>query len=674
MSPASLPLSRPPAPGLLWGPYPQRAEAETDAAASGPGLWRSAQGLLAPWLSHRGAAGWSEALRSAVRAAQARWQALPASERPAALAELRARLARDGWQGAWRAEALGCVAEAGERALAQCPHDTQLMAAHVLLDDQLAEMATGEGKTYAAALAAAVAALAGVPVHVMTANDYLVQRDADALRPFYAALGLQVGVVLAGQPAAERRAAYACHLTYVTAREVAFDYLRDQLAAGAAPKALARHAAALRGAATLPEAAESPVLRGLCMAVLDEADSLLIDDAGVPLVLSEQGSDHEHLAACFQALQLARRLQPGQDLDWPAATGGALVWHPAGQQRLDAWAEALGGAWLNRRHRHNLVEAALTALHRLQPDHHYLVKDGRIALLDAQTGRIAEGRVWSRDLQCLVELKEGLRPGPASQTRAQISFQRFFPRYLRLCGMSGTLAECRRELAQVYQRPVRRIPLRQASRRQQAEPQLFVDDAARQQAVLRRARELQASGQPLLVGVDSVAASEALSRLLDQAGLEHQVLNARFDADEARIIAEAGQLGAITVATQMAGRGTDIRLGEGVAERGGLQVLCCLDGLQPRLQRQLLGRAARQGDPGQGEVWHQSQAPALAGRWLSSWLLAGRQPDEHGRLTPPAAAWRLGLAWLARQDEAQRARRRRQTREQDRAWHTRLNF
>ena len=628
-----------PMPGLVWGRYPQRAETRRPAAPPRADL---------PALH-------------AVRARQAAWAALGAEAHTQQLHTLRARLAHAGWAGELQADALGCAAAACAATLGRNPFDTQLQAAAVLLADQFAEMQTGEGKTCVAALTAAVAALAGVPVHVLTANDYLVARDAALAQPLFARLGLRVGTVLGCSTPEERRAAYACDITYATAREVAFDYLRDGLAPIAPGDELRQRALHLTDGR-----AAAPLLRGLCMAVLDEADSLLVDDASVPLVLAESKDDAAQRAACFQALAVARQLQPGRDVD--IGTSHTIEWLAAGTNRAEALCAPLGGAWLNRRHRHDLLSAALVALHVLQRDHHYLVREGRIELLDAQTGRVSDGRVWSNGLQTLVELKEGCKPGPTTTPRAQISFQRFFARYLRLCGMSGTLAECRRELRAVCGRRVEVVPPRRPSLRLRGIDRLYVDAASRRHAAVVRIGELQRTGRPVLVGTDTVAESEQLSALLAQAGITHQVLNARHHADEAQVVARAGERGAVTVATQLAGRGTDITLGAGVAALGGLHVLCCLDSLNPRLERQLVGRCARQGDPGSAETWRTATGAG------SSALLFGRQADEQGRIGLAPALLRQGAAWLGRREERRAARQRRRLLEQDLEWQSRLNF
>jgi preprotein translocase subunit SecA len=296
-----------------------------------------------------------------------------------------------------------------------------------------------------------------------------------------------------------------------------------------------------------------------------------------------------------------------------------------------------------------------------------------VQLLDTVTGRTADGRVWSRGLQTLVELKEGCNVSPATTTRTQISFQRFFARYLRLCGMSGTLAECRGELLTLYRRDVATIALRNPSQRSVLPERVFVDAPRRWQAVVRRVEALHAQGRPVLVGTDSVADSEVLSGLLEAAGVAHRVLNARHDAAEADIVAQAGQHGAVTVATHMAGRGTDIELAPGVAALGGLHVLCCQDNPSKRLDRQLIGRCARQGDPGSAEIFRTLDAPRWHRHVLSSALRHGRKRGQEGEVAWPRWLPRGCAAWLQWRDERRAQRQRRRLLEQDRTWEAHFN-
>jgi preprotein translocase subunit SecA len=650
-TPAALPV-----PGPLAGRYPQRAESHAPWLV--PGLAR----LASRWLAcYRPAPD-----IDAIREAQRRWTHDDATRFAAELQDLRACLARDGLDGTRRHEALGCVSAAMLRVLGRDPFDTQLHGATVLLDDQLAEMATGEGKTLAVALAAGVAALAGIPVHVMTANDYLATRDADLLGPLFAALGLSTGLVTALTAPEARRVAYACDITYCTAREVAFDHLRDRLHLHPRGSDLRQRAQALAGTPPPPL-----LLRGLCMALVDEADSLLIDEATMPLVLAEPVEDPAHRAACFQAMALARSLLPGRDVQLDE-TSHAVHWSAEGLALLESQAQGAGAA-LNQRHQRDLVDAALVALHLLQRDRHYLVRDDAVQLLDGVTGRTAPGRVWTRGLQTAVELKEGCRISPATRTSAQTTYQRFFARYLRLAGTSGTLAECRDELASVYGKQVAVVPLRRPCLRQNAPPRVFADALARRQAISARASELSRSGRPVLIGVDSVAAARTLSDTLTAAGLEHRVLDARHDADEAAIVARAGQAGAVTVATAMAGRGTDIELGPGVVARGGLHVINAQDNPSARLDRQFVGRAARQGDPGSAETWFALDAVRSGVTPGADWMRSARRRAD-GSLISHTAFIHLWNRALQGRHRRLGMRLRRRLLEQDLAWQKQLDF
>ncbi len=643
----------PPRPGPVHGLYPQRS----DSAAPGPGARPLRQQL------HRLAGllpGTAQPLRQArhslpqLRANQATWAGLHPALAVLQRHKLRALLGPSGWrQPRLRAQALACTAAALQQVLGRNPYDTQLLCAQLLLQGHLAEMATGEGKTLAVALAAAVAGLAGVPVHVMTANDYLVQRDAQLLQPYFAALGLSSGFVCSFSTEPQRRAAYACDITHCTAREVAFDHLRDRQLLQATPADLQQRATRLCSPSSV-----QPVLRGLCLALVDEADSLLIDEATLPLVLAQTVDDPEHRAACVQALALARGLQPGTQVQ-VHCTSLEVDWTAQALQLLAERSAAYGPIWQHAGQRQHRVAQALVALHGLQRNTHYLVREGRVELLDAVTGRSAQGRVWQNGLQTLVELKEGLKPSPQTRTRAQTSYQRFFSRYLSLAGTSGTLAECRRELGRVYGLQVVTVPLRTPSQRQQGPARCFESASHRLAALVLRVQGLLAAGRPVLIGVATVGEAAACSARLTQAGIGHRVLDARHDASEAQTIAAAGQAGAVTVATAMAGRGTDIALGPGVHSAGGLHVLLCQDNRCARLDRQFMGRAGRQGEPGSAEIWLAADA-------------------HHGPHAAPSSRppWWLGAGHALRQrlHQSHEMRRRRRLLEQEIAWQKHICF
>jgi preprotein translocase subunit SecA len=682
---------------LSNSPYVQRPDARAESSLG-----------LAAWCARRlhdlvqralaGAGVWTGGTRHArlarevARALQADADDARALD-PQALAAMRAALRRDGLGAVHRAQALALVARAGRATLGRTPYETQLQAALILLEGDLAEMATGEGKTYATALGAALWAMAGQPVHVMTANDYLVQRDAELMRPMFAALGLRVGCVVAASTPEQRRAAYACDVTYCTAREAAFDHLRDVRRGVAFRTDLQQRLGGLQGHGTQQPGDEEPaLLRGLWTAVVDEADSLLVDEAGMPLLLSEhldprrggaQAAARQR-AIAFQSLTLARQLEQPEHFRLDPRTG-RVRWTAAGHARVEALAAPLSGVWFNRRHRRDLLASALHALHGLQADRDYVVLEGAIKLLDPVTGRPAEGRVWSRGLQALVEMKEGCPLTPPTQVSARLSLQRFFSRYLHLSGMSGTLRECAGELRAAFGCRVVPVPRRLPSRLQRRPDRVFATDAQRRQAAVRRVRRLQRQGRPVLVATGSVQASVAMSQALLRAGIRHARLDARHDAGEAEVIARAGRAGAVTVATHMAGRGTDIALGEGVARLGGLHVLCCQDNTSARLDRQVIGRAGRQGEPGVAEVWRALDAkvwqpgPGWAGavdRWVRArWLRAlERAPSGEKAAVPAIVPGSLGLRWFAwrqAREEAVQAHLRRATVEQDLEWQQR---
>jgi preprotein translocase subunit SecA len=587
-----------PVPGIVLGVYPERRTVTRDPVAAALQKMRALLPVRAATSGER--------FVDAVAAAEAMLRDLDEAALSQRANALRAQLARHGLTDELIAEAFALVSRACARVLSLTPFATQLIAARVMLRGELAEMATGEGKTLAAGVCAATAALAGIPIHVITANDYLVERDARILGPLYAALGLEVAAVTQALPAAQRRAAYDADIVYCTASELVFDYLRDGLVRLRSRGDLHERAAAMGAGGA---AGRKTVLRGLCMALIDEADSILIDEARVPLILSERSANEGERRYFAEALAAASKLVPEKDFVLHRNEMSAEL-KPAGREALEAM--DAGNAWHNRLHRDETVCTALAAVHLYAKDRHYLVRDGAVTIIDESTGRLAPGRVWSRGLHRLIELKEGCETGLEASTVAQITYQRFFKRYLALCGMSGTLAEARAELASVYGLSVTRIPLGRAARRIVAPTRLYPHRESQWQAVVDEAIETSRAGRPVLIGTDSVAESEALSRRLAQVSQPHAVLNARQDSAEAEIIARAGAAGQITVATNMAGRGTDIELGAGVAERGGLHVICCQHNVSRRIDRQLVGRCARRGDPGSVRTMLAVDKPLIA--------------------------------------------------------------
>ncbi len=514
-----------------------------------------------------------------------------------AVAELRGKLLRAGLEEKLLPRGFALVREAARRTLGTPHFDVQLFGGWVMARSGLAELETGEGKTLMATLPASLAAMAGIPVHVITANDYLVERDAAAMSPLYERLGVRVGVVVERQPdRAARREAYGCDLTYATNKQISFDYLRD-LIAGGGDRRLVRRLRLDAACAHSPQTPQmAPVMRGLCFAIVDEADSVLIDDARTPLILSGEGAPADE-DTVRKALVMTGQLDEGPHFRVDRLRG-EIELTLSGRSRLDELGHFAKGPLAGERRREEWVHRALCAEHLYERDRHYLVRDGAIEIIDLPTGRRAPDRSFEGGIQSLIEAREGLALTPQRETLARISYQRFFRRYLRLAGMTGTAREVSRELWNVYGLRSVIVPTRLPSQRVALGREVLPTAPAKWNAVVARIGELHREGRPVLAGTSTLATSEHLSALLDRAGLAHEVLSARQDREEADVVARAGEWGRITVATRMAGRGTDVQLGEGVAEIGGLAVVSTELGEARRIDRQLFGRCGRQGARG----------------------------------------------------------------------------
>jgi preprotein translocase subunit SecA len=487
-------------------------------------------------------------------------------------------------------------------------YPTQIMAARVMLDGRVAEMATGEGKTVAIAIAAAVAALENPAVHVITANDYLAERDAREMAPFYAALGLSVGAVTQPMDKQSRATAWGHRITYCSAKELVFDYLRDGLIRRAGEADLERRARRLVGGST----SEALLLPALCVAIVDEIDTVLIDEASVPLVLSQQGASEPEQPFLYEALAQAARMQIGEDFALHPPSKDVVL-TAAGRHRLSSWPKTHDSLHNQIRHREATVTLALVALHALHRDLDYVLLKGEVVIIDPSTGRAAIGRAWSRGLHQLVEIKEGCRTSRRTDTVSRITYQRFFPRYRLLSGMSGTVAGSEYELGAVYNLRMVTVPPRLPSLCRHFPLALHANTAALWDAVVQNAVSIHATGRPVLIGTGSVSDSDRLAALFAKAGLTTAVLNARQDQAESDIISAAGQPGRITVATSMAGRGTDIKLGADALRVGGLHVILCQHNISRRIDRQFLGRTARQGQPGSWQIMLALDFPLLRG-------------------------------------------------------------
>jgi preprotein translocase subunit SecA len=489
--------------------------------------------------------------------------------------------------------ALAVAREAAFRAVGMRPFAVQIMGAAAMCRGAIAEMATGEGKTLTASLAASIWAWAGRPVHVITVNDYLVARDAEEMGPVYKMLGLRAGHIIHESAPSERIDHYRRDVVYTTSKELVADFLRDQIALGNLRTSTQTAIGMLMSGGTL----SGLMVPGLARAIVDEADSLLIDEAVTPLIISNSPDDEPNASHYRAADELAQLLDDNRDfvVDRTVRSVDLTL---RGQNRLEMLSQG-SNFWKGKRRREELVTQALCARHCFIRDEQYLVaEDGKVQIVDEFTGRVMADRSWRHGLHQAIEVKENVTVTADKENLARVSFQRFFRQYPQMAGMTGTAWESSGELWQIYQRPVIRIPTNRPCIRRQLPIRMFETLDQKWEAVVDRVCELHDKNVPVLVGTRSVLASEEVSKRLAVRGKLHRVLNAAQTAQEANIIAEAGQAGKITVATNMAGRGTDIKLAAGVAEWGGLHVVSTEPHGSGRVDRQLFGRAARQGDPG----------------------------------------------------------------------------
>jgi preprotein translocase subunit SecA len=590
---------------LAPGPYAERSDAKSNwldralRASIGGAVSRATPRRL-----------WARGLADRVEAIGKDLQALTPAELRARVEVLRPHLLREGYTGRNVAEAFALVREVSRREIGMSHRPVQIYGGYLLLRGSLLEMATGEGKTLTAVLAAATAALAGLPVHVVTVNDYLAQRDFEELSPVYRALGLTAGLVINGMEPPARAAAYRSSIVYVNNKEITFDYLRDRMTLGLRRStARARIISAFGSPESNAARQGELILRGLHFAIVDEADSVLIDEARTPLIISSQGAGSANTADFRLALDMAQRLVPGEDFEISRSELSPQL-KSAARRKLKKMAEGLGGLWQVRRARDDRVTQALSALYVFERDKHYIVADDKVQIVDEYTGRVMEDRSWEAGLHQMIETKEGVTLTGQRSTIARITYQRFFRRYRRLSGMTGTGVEISGELLAEFDIRTVKVPTHRPVLRRNRGTRIFKAAERKWETVVTAIAAVARgpgdtatpSGRPVLVGVRSVEDSDRLSAMLQAAGLEHVVLNARQDADEAEAIARAGQRGAVTVATNMAGRGTDIKLGPGVADLGGLHVILTEFHESARIDRQLFGRAGRQGDPGSCEA------------------------------------------------------------------------
>ncbi|WP_130471569.1 hypothetical protein [Candidatus Magnetaquicoccus inordinatus] len=519
------------------------------------------------------------------------------------LGELRDSLRLDPAEGkGMLIQAIGCVGQMALRHLGLKPYPVQFMGALALHRGLLAEMATGEGKTLTVGLAGVLAGFSGRTCHIITANDYLAHRDAEEMTRLYHACGLSVSSVVSTMEQAERAIQYGSDVVYLTAKELLADYLRDEIGSGSREqRTQAAFMAWLNGVAGT-EPPGRVLVRGVHTAIVDEADSILIDEAVTPLILSASRENRGLAEAVMIVSQLADTLVEGEDYS-SNIPGKNVQLLPSGMERLTHFIRDIPVVWRPAQRREELLRQALFVRHFFKPGHHYVVQDGEVVLLDEFTGRMTPGRSLTAGLHQAIEAREGVTISTPKESLTQMSFQAFFSRFRKLSGCTGTAWEAAAELWRVYGLQVVRIPEHRRRQTIYRTPVITRSGSGKWQAILEEVLKEHRLGRPVLVGVRSVNASEMLAERLRNAGCEVRVLNALTHAEEAEIVSQAGQAGVITIATNMAGRGTDIRLGQGVVERGGLHVVVAEINESLRVDRQLAGRCGRQGDPGTVSIY-----------------------------------------------------------------------
>ena len=492
--------------------------------------------------------------------------------------EFKARLAKGETLDDILPEAFAVIREASRRVLGMRHFDTQLIGGIILHRGNIAEMCTGEGKTLVATAPVYLNALEGKGVHVITVNDYLAKRDSEWMGQVYKFLGLSVGLIIHDLDFNQRKIAYNSDITYGTNNEFGFDYLRDNMVTSL----------------------DQMVQRPLHYCLIDEVDSILIDEARTPLIIS--GPGQKSTDAYYTVAKLVPQLKKEEDytIDEKQKTVAPTEAGVAKMEKLLHVENLYDAENLELNH---LFVHALRAQTMMTRDKDYVVKDGEVVIVDEFTGRLMYGRRYSDGLHQAIEAKEGLEVQRESQTLATITFQNYFRMYDKLAGMTGTAKTEEQEFIKIYGLPVLQVPTNKPIQRKDLPDVIFKNKRGKYKAVVREVERRHATGQPMLIGTTSIEQSEELSHMLDQANIPHSVLNAKYHEREAAIVALAGQKGAVTIATNMAGRGTDISLGEGVAELGGLAIIGTERHESRRIDNQLRGRAGRQGDPGSSQFF-----------------------------------------------------------------------
>jgi preprotein translocase subunit SecA len=520
-------------------------------------------------------------------------------------------------------EAYALVREAGRRSLNMRHFDVQILGGIAIHYRSIAEMQTGEGKTLTATLPMYLEALIGKGALLATVNDYLARRDADWMKPLYETLGMSVGVVESQMQQPDRRKAYACDVTYGTAKEFGFDFLRDRLLLRRIGEGQTDFLGSMLGDSADAGGGDKPVQRPAHFVLVDEADSILIDEARTPLIISALPSEEQKIAveAYKWSSDVAAQFVEDEHYEWDHRKRSVEL-NGEGRRLVRNLAKPAAMHRMGMFTIYEYIERSIKVAREFILDRHFIIRDDEIVIVDEFTGRLAEGRKWRAGIHQAIEAKEGVKVSVETGQAARVTVQDFFLMFPRLGGMTGTASSSARELRKIYRLNVVPIPTNRPAIRERWPDRVFGTAEQKWQAIVDEVCEVHATGRPVLIGTRSIDKSELLSAILRVRGIQHQVLNANQVALEAELVSKAGQLNKVMVSTNMAGRGTDIKLGEGVQELGGLHVVCTEMHDSARIDRQLLGRCGRQGDPGTFRFF-------LA---LDDELLLGLGPDKAERL------------------------------------------
>lgn len=578
-------------------------------------------------------------------------EVLPAEELPAQIARLRLLMRRvEVGQPIESEQVIACtrlLATLAHRTVGLRPSLPQLVSTIAMAAGNLVQLAPGEGKTLSVAMTAVWFAWSGKPCHVVTANDYLAGRDAELMRPLFEACGIAGAAITDQTPAEMLGGIYRVDVVYATAKQFLADFLRDDLLLGNARDPVRRRLWQMRTGA----GARQPVMRGLHAAIIDEADGVLIDEATTPLIIAEPEEDRSGmLVAITQARELVQELALERDYSLYMQGGGAVTFTSAGEARIEQLAKDFSTYWKTPSRREDIFSLAVMARDVFKRDRHYIVRDGEVVIVDENTGRIMPGRSWSHGIHQSIEAREGVKLTSMTRIAARMTFQEFFRHYHRLCGASGTLHGLGFELWKTFGVFTLRVAPRAPSRLLVLPRRQFANRADKLDGFVERVIQLHRDNAPILVGTRRITDSEEIALALRACGVDCTVLNAKQHAYEAEVVARAGEFGRVTVATNMAGRGTDIMLASGVEEAGGLRVLMFESHESPRIDWQLFGRAGRHGSRGSAQAFA-SFEEELIERYLPAWA----KPLKW--LVPGMAGRKLALLLWLSQRHAQRIAR-----------------